>query len=57
MKKIISKFICYFVQYSVPVRDGMLAFLEMPEQNIWFALLVVGIIIWAYKKPNKQRKI
>ena len=57
MKKFISKFICYLVQYSVPVRDGMLAFLDMPEQNIWYALLVVGIMLWAYKKPHKREKI
>lgn len=57
MKKFISKFICYLVQYSVPVRDGMLAFLDMPEQNIWYALLVVGIMLWAYKKPHKRKKI
>ena len=46
--------ILYVVRFSVPVRDGMLAFLEMPEQNIWYALLVVGIMLLAYKKPHKR---
>lgn len=52
MKKVMFK-IWSLVMDSDPVREGVLAYLEMPEQNIWYALLVVGIIIWAYKKPNK----
>lgn len=57
MKKIRLKVIGILVKYSVPVRDGMLAYLELPVQNEWTAALVLGVIIWAYKKPNKQRKI
>ena len=54
MKNFRMKLKLIIVEYSVPVRDGLLVFFEMPEQNLWTALLVIGIIIWAYKKPNKE---
>lgn len=53
MRKFRLKVIGIWVKYSIPVRDGMLTYLELPVQNEWTAALVLGIIIWAYKKPNK----
>ena len=57
MRKIKMKAIWLWGKYSVPVRDGLLAYLDLPVQNGWTAALILGIIIWAYKTPNKQRKI
>ena len=54
MKKIRLNVIWYVVKFGVPVRDGLLAFLEMPVQNVWTALLILGIMIFAYKKPHKR---
>ena len=53
-KNLKNTIIWNIVKVSIPVRDGLLLFLDMPVQNIWTALLVIGIMIWAYKKPNEK---
>ena len=53
-KNLKNTIIWNIVKVSIPVRDGLLLlFQDMPDQNIWTALLVIGIMILAYKKPNK----